>query len=174
MTDISELFPIQYSQITGRPLNLIHKFEGEYRFLSNFYLSNVYDSFITKMLFPSVENAYQASKSLDPDFWKLLTIVTPGKAKRLGKSIKLRDDWEEIKLKVMANLLKEKFKPGSILATKLIDTFDAVLVEGNTWNDKIWGKVLLPDGTLGEGKNYLGQLLMGIRKEILRVEDLPF
>jgi ribA/ribD-fused uncharacterized protein len=87
-------------------------------------------------------------------------LSTAGHAKRAGRKLKLRKDWDEIKLTVMEEVLKMKFLGNQKLAQKLIDTGDAVLIEGNWWNDTYWG--VCND----KGENHLGQLLMKIRKEL--------
>lgn len=63
------------------------------------------------IVYPTVEHAYQAFKTLNPKIRKQVAeLKTPGEAKHFGKSIKLRDCWEWIKLQIMENLLREKFK----------------------------------------------------------------
>ena len=46
------------------------------------------------------------------------------------------------------------------LKTNLLKTGDAMLIEGNTWGDRIWGQVN------GVGENNLGKILMRIREEL--------
>jgi predicted NAD-dependent protein-ADP-ribosyltransferase YbiA (DUF1768 family) len=83
-----------------------------------------------------------------------------GKCKAFGKTIILRPDWNDVKLKIMENLLRQKFKKGSELGDKLVETFPKILIEGNTWNDTFWGICN------SVGKNHLGKLLMKIRRDI--------
>ena len=77
----------------------------------------------------------------------------------------LRSDWEEIKYDIMYEVCKAKFTQHPDLAQKLLDTGDEMLVEGNTWGDKVWGQVK------GEGQNMLGQILMRIRDELRKCDD---
>ena len=42
----------------------------------------------------------------------------------------------------------------------LIQTGDSVLIEGNTWGDRVWGVCN------GVGENRLGRILMKIRSEL--------
>lgn len=136
----------------------ITSFTGKYRFLSNFWLTPVEFCGIE---YPSSEHAYQAHKSLDPQIsLKVLQLKTPGEAKRFGRKIVLRPDWESYKLVLMEQLLRRKFEPGSELATRLLNTGDEELVEGNHWNDTFWGVCR------GRGENHLGKLLMKIRSEL--------
>lgn len=134
---------------------IIDSFKGDYRWLSNFW---IHDS--TNML--SVEHYYQASKAITADDYALvLSSKSPGEAKRMGKEIICRPDWDDVKLVLMEHFLREKFLWNSALALQLKSTSDALLVEGNVWGDKFWG---VCDG---EGDNHLGKLLMKIRDEFL-------
>lgn len=87
--------------------------------------------------------------------------TTPGQAKREGnsKGILLRPDWEQVKLKIMEQLLRIKFQD-PVLREALLKTYPQKLIEGNTWGDTFWGQCN------GIGKNHLGKLLMQIRKEL--------
>ena len=136
---------------------MITSFSGPYRFLSNFWIVNLR---IGDMHFISAEHAYQAAKSLDPQDWaNISSIETPGGAKRAGRLLKIRPDWDEIKLDVMEIILREKFSNPE-LAHRLHETGDQELIEGNTWGDTYWGICR------NKGENHLGKLLMKIRKEL--------
>jgi hypothetical protein len=95
----------------------------------------------------------------DRDRLRIWRAPTPGDAKRLGRHIDIRADWDDVKLEVMAFLLVQKFRKGTLLASMLEATGDAYLMEGNHWGDTFWG---VCDG---EGNNYLGELLMLIRED---------
>lgn len=141
--------------------NIICGFTGNYFFLSNFYIHCViyYEGLGAK----NVEALYQGMKSAD--YAERVRVVTlgysdPFAAKRLGKKIiHFRKDWEEIKLKIMKDLLRIKFND-NFLKIRLLNTGQAQLVEDNHWNDTFWGVFN------GVGKNHLGKLLMEIRREI--------
>lgn len=134
----------------------IDRFWGEWGFLSNFAPCEVW---LDGVKYPSVEHAYQAAKTLDLEQREkfLLNGITPGMAKRMGKTLKLRPDWDGVKMGIMRDLLMQKFSP-SILRRKLLSTFQAELIEGNTWGDTFWG---VCDGI---GENWLGKLLMEVRQ----------
>lgn len=135
----------------------IRKFSGEHAFLSNFYGSPLY---LDRKLYPTVEHAYQASKTLDEDGRNAIRLaVSPSYAKRLGNTIPLRSDWEDVKLNCMLSLLRKKFRIFA-LQRELLKTGDRLLVEGNQWGDRFWGVCN------GKGKNHLGKLLMQVRDEI--------
>lgn len=136
----------------------IYGFDGYYRFLSNFWGAEVE---LEGKIYPSVEHAYQAAKTLDNDIREeIRTAVMPSKAKRIGSSLETREDWEEIKVAVMKDLLTQKFAPGTKIAEKLLETEDLYIEETNYWNDRFWGVCG------GFGQNVLGNLLMEIRKNL--------
>lgn len=138
-------------------MSMIDRFDGKYRFLSNFWPHPVaYDGAV----YPSNEAAFQAAKCIDPADRKPFESMNPGEAKRAGRRVKLRSDWESVKVSVMTEIVREKFAPGSDLAEKLLATGDAELVEGNDWNDTFWGMCR------GRGRNELGKILMKIRGEL--------
>lgn len=138
----------------------ITKFDGEHRWLSNFYPAPVFVKYGAGWLeFDSVEHAYQAQKTSE-DHWSEFIGITAGQAKRLGRRLKLIDHWDAIKEDVMLALLRQKFKKKSPLGRKLIETGELVIIEGNTWNDTYWGVCN------GQGKNRLGHLIMQVRDEI--------
>ena len=84
---------------------------------------------------------------------------SPGIAKHMGRAVRLRSDWEEVKDDVMLELLRMKFG-NSKLGAKLLDTGDQELIEGNDWHDTYWSVYR------GKGKNMLGKLLMQVRTEL--------
>lgn len=134
---------------------MIHQFQGQYRFLSNFHPVEVH---YAGHPFPSVENAYQYSKS------RLhlgeFQCATAGQARRMGRRFPLRADFESEKLDTMYALVLEKFTRHHELAVRLKATGDSVLVEGNTWGDRFWG---ICNGT---GENHLGRILMRVRWQL--------
>ena len=133
---------------------IIDEFKGQYAFLSNFYPCLIHWD---AMDYPSVEHAYQASKSdLMLPRLKICKAKTPGEAKRLGQKVDLIPGWEFLKQGIMYQLLELKFCTNP-LKQKLIDTRPNVLIEGNNWGDTYWGQVD------GKGQNLLGKMLMNIR-----------
>lgn len=136
---------------------IIHEFQGFYRWLSNFWKVPVE---MDGMIYPSVEHAYQAAKTFDQSArLSIQALYKPGDAKRAGRRVTLRTDWEKVKLDVMLALLRNKFLDKN-LREKLLATGDSMLIEGNTWGDTFWGMC----GDSGE--NHLGRLLMQVRDEI--------
>ena len=113
---------------------MIKTFEGIYHFLSNFYISPVNYEGVN---YPSSEHAYQAAKTLNLSERKQFQNpnMTPGQAKKAGRALTIRKDWENIKVSVMETILESKFT-NKELAKWLIETGDHELQEGNYWNDK--------------------------------------
>ena len=142
-------------------MEVIDNFKGEYFFLSNFYQSPVVFNGYT---FQSAEAAFQAQKC--PQREGSFVHLTPSQAKALGRRVPLRSDWEQIKDWVMEDVVDHKFRQNPALAVKLIDTNPAILIEGNTWNDKYWGQVN------GEGANKLGKILMNLRAKLIHESTL--
>lgn len=172
---------------------MIDQFQGEYRFLSNFYPAivdmrscidyegkewvkgmlgaqgmNLFSGatpVIPRLVFPTSEHAYQAMKTFDVDTVKLIrTAPTAAAAKRLGKKLILRVDWsEKVALHNMELVVWAKFTQNRDLAAKLWATGDNELVEGNTWKDEFWGK----NAFTWEGHNHLGKILMKVRERLL-------
>lgn len=134
---------------------MINKFQKENRFLSNFWMCTVNWEAID---YPSSEHAFVAGKTLNLVRRREISFIeTPGEAKQYGRQLKLRDDWDEIKNKVMYSILLCKFYQNLDLLEQLMATGSQKLVEDNTWGDTYWGVCN------GVGHNYLGKLLMLIR-----------
>lgn len=135
----------------------IDSFTGDYRFLSNFYPSEIV---LDSEKYPTVEHAFQAAKTIRLDERAYVRAAkTPGEAKRLGRKVTLTPGWDELRVGVMHQLLRIKFG-NRVLRAMLLDTGDAELVEGNYWNDRFWGVYK------GRGENHLGKLLMAVRNEL--------
>jgi N-glycosidase YbiA len=136
---------------------MIDRFDGEYAFLSNFWSSPITLDGIT---YPTVEHAFQAAKAINPpERQRIAALPTPGAAKRAGRKVAIRPDWERVKVGIMEDLVRRKFADPE-LAGKLLATGEEDLVEGNTWNDRFWGVCR------GSGRNELGKILMRVRAEL--------
>lgn len=133
----------------------ISEFRGEYYFLSNFYSAPVtYNG----MRFENNEAAFQAAKC--PERMAEFCRLNPSEAKKLGRRVKLRDDWEAVKDAVMYEICKAKFSQNPDLADKLAATRMPNSLKAITWGDRIWG---VCDGV---GENRLGKILMRVRAEM--------
>ena len=140
----------------------IARFIGQYRFLSSFWSVRIT---VEGVEYPSVEHAYQASKTLSlSDRLAIRKLFTPGMAKRYGRNVLLRPGWNTMKVDVMFGLIQQKFS-NPTLRTMLLDTGEAELVEVNNWGDTFWGVFQ------SYGENNLGKLLMKVRAEIREAAD---
>ena len=154
---------------------MIESFSGRYNFLSNFYPVKIEHQGIK---YPTLEHYYVAMKVKNDQQidGKYITMIDcreliarmpqASKVKQFGKIIKVRRDWDDVKLDVMLWGVREKFKQED-LKQMLLDTGDEELVEGNFWNDTFWGVCR------GEGQNNLGKILMKVRTELRQQNDKP-
>ena len=129
-------------------------FRGEYWFLSNMYPCKI---FMGDYVFHCAESAFQAMKVKDPETRKFFSTLDGKDAKRFGRQVKLRPDWEQIKDNAMLEVLKAKFLQNPELLKKLKQVKGEIR-EDNTWGDTYWGVCN------GKGRNVLGELLMIIRR----------
>ena len=143
-------------------MNSIESFTGDYGFLSNFYPSKIV---LAGMVYPTVENAYQACKTKNKDDHEKIAMMTAGQAKRYGQKVTLVPGWEENKVLVMSFLLDKKFFTPA-MKTLLLATGDATLIEGNDWHDNYWGACSCDKCADKRKLNVLGNLLMKVRKQI--------
>lgn len=150
-----------YDNIIQKLFMSITHFRGSHAFLSNFYETKIY---YKDNKFTSIEQAYQFAKANnDIDRNLILQSKTPVDAKKLGRKIKCDDDWNDIKLDVMKDLLKIKFA-NQTLKELLEKTGDTYISEGNYWHDNFWG-ICTCKKCNNSGQNNLGQILMGIRDD---------
>ena len=141
----------------------IKEFQGEYRWLSNFWKA---PQEISGRTYFCNEQWYVMNKC--EDFHdEIMSATTPAEVKRLGRKCKMRENWDNIKISVMRVGLNAKFTQNPDLKKKLLDTGNSILEEGNQWGDFYWGCNLdTKKGEIGKGKNHLGRLLMKLREEL--------
>lgn len=152
---------------------MINQFRGKYRPFSNFWIVNggiVLDAgnggLEDGLRYISVEHAYQAAKSLEMnDRIAITRIANPAAVKVYGQTIQLRPDWESVKVPLMLDLVRQKFTNSAELRALLINTGEQELIEGNYWHDTFWGRCTC-DRHRNAGENWLGRILMQIRKEL--------
>lgn len=163
---------------------MVTRFAGQYAFLSNFSPHPVLLPQLSDIPFATAEHAFQAAKTQDPVMARWVAgAPTPGEAKKRGRRVRLRPDWEAVRRLVMFDVLRGKFDVNGSLAQLLAGT-DGELVEGNTWGDIYWGAVPMDRGTIPPGMsvwapgddsqdirwlaghNWLGRELMMLRELI--------
>ena len=136
--------------------------------------------------YKTAEHAFQAAKFDDMEYRKFISEAsTPNKAYILGKQkigggykwrtdlnpiiqsaldkgVKIRPDWEDVKVDVMINILRCKFQQDLHCLEVLLATDGQPLVEYSP-RDLYWGN----GGAKNNGLNMLGQCLMNIRSEFI-------
>ena len=133
----------------------ISEFRGEYSFLSNYFDAPV---LYNGLRFKNSEAAFQAQKC--PERATEFCNLSPMSAKRMGRAVPLRSDWNKVRIAIMKAVVLAKFQQNKKLKRALLATQDAILIEGNTWNDTFWGVCR------GRGENNLGKILMEVRNEL--------
>ncbi len=128
-------------------------FRNEYWFLSNMFPCEIH---VNGLKFKCAEACFQSFKTTDLELRKKFQNLNGFEAKKLGKKIKLRSDWNKIRLEVMFRVVLAKFHQHPELLTLLQNISDPI-VEENSWHDTFWGKCN------GIGENNLGVILMRIR-----------
>lgn len=140
-------------------MNTIDSFRGAYNFLSSFYFTDVtYNGYTYK----SAEYAFQAAKTTNQADHDYIVNATPKQLKSRAREIKSRwrPDWHSVKATIMAEIVYYKFDQNPDLRARLKATGDAILIEGNWWNDTYWGVCR------GVGRNMLGKILMIVRNNL--------
>jgi ribA/ribD-fused uncharacterized protein len=138
----------------------ITRFVGIYAAFSNFFPRPIV---LDGVRYPSSEHAYQAMKTDNiNERMAIIEASTPGKAKRLGHTVSVIPDWDEVKLPWMRKVVLAKFTQHPDLMDLLHDTAPAELIEGNSWHDNVWGICVCHKCYL-QGQNWLGKILMEIR-----------
>lgn len=131
------------------------KFRGEFYFLSNMCPAPITVNFNGEILkFTCSESLYQALKC--PSRIHEFVALDGYQAKRLGKTVKIRDDWNEVRIPIMRKILSVKFTQHPELLARL-KNIKTPIEEENHWGDVFWGTCN------GHGENMLGKLLMEIR-----------
>ena len=131
----------------------------EHGWLSNMALVDIECDGI---VYPSIENFYQACKYNEIDTKKLIAQLNPYKAKKYSRENKMTNsNFDNDKLVYMDYALHKKFYQEPF-KSKLLATGDCHIEEGNWWKDKFWGV----DIKTRQGENHLGKLIMKIRKEL--------
>lgn len=145
---------------------VIKEFRGEHFFLSNYYTA----PFLWRNhQFHSGEQAFAFAKSFFATHDRMTNLYqssvmdtkAPGEAKKIGRGMEINvPEWDKHKVQYMREIVHAKFAGVQGLAGQLINTGACMLVEGNDWGDKFWGRCL--DKSTGKmvGLNTLGTLLM--------------
>lgn len=135
------------------------KHSGGHPSLSNDYPAPI---LIDGQTYPTVEHAYWALSTSDPDARERITNApTARDARMLGQAAQTRPDWNIVRLAVMSRLVREKFRQHPDLAAQLIATGDGRLINSvDISGSRYWG------GSR-EGRNWLGRILELVRAELV-------
>ena len=145
----------------------IESFTGYFEFLHNNYLSPVlYDG----MLFPSATHAFQSARSSDERTRKaILNAESLLVVLKIAKRIDEPENWKLKRLKVMEQIVRDKFRRSRELQEKLKATGNRDLLmtyqDENSVN-QYWGVVN------NKGQNQLGRILMKIRSDLKDNQEL--
>jgi hypothetical protein len=141
----------------------ITRFAGAFDFLSNFYPCPVVMD--DELIYRTAEHAFQAQKT--GHFAERVAIQrcpTAREAKAAGRKVSLIYGWDDVRKRVMSDVVLAKFWQNPELADQLTATGDAHLTEGNSWHDNYWGDCWCGrPGCSEPGLNYLGQILTWVR-----------
>ena len=114
-------------------------------------------------LFSSVEEAYQAASFMGSDeelVEKIKKSHSADEAQRIAYANrdKRREDWDDVKISIMEELLRLKIEQNPYVKKKLLQTGDYMIVEDSP-KDDLWGW-----GPNRNGQNNLGKLWMKLRE----------
>ena len=128
-------------------------------------MAPMYPLFVNEVLIYSSESLYQACKfPLYPKIQReIIEQRNPMKAKEISRKYErfVRDDWDEVKYKVMEWCLEVKLiQNWDTMANLLIETGNKDIVEYSA-KDEIWGAKRV--GSTLVGQNAMGRLLMQVR-----------
>lgn len=126
--------------------------------LSNFF----YAPFeLEGRVWPTVEHYYVAMKNSDPEWQeRVRKTESPGRVKRMGRQVQLRDNWDTIKIIFMEKAVRAKFSQNHALRHLLIDTGNRPLHEN--CEDPWWGG----GPNFPKGRDLLGKILGRVRIEL--------
>lgn len=115
--------------------------------------------------YPSVDHAYQASKTLDAHQREFIASVSaPNVARILANHIVRRPDWFDVRLGIMRDLMYLKFAiNANQLMPKLLATGDQLIAFADSKKDPFWGAIYNDQTGEWYGNNYIGKALMAIR-----------
>jgi ribA/ribD-fused uncharacterized protein len=143
----------------------IDRFDGQHLFLSNFSP----DGFaLSGDVWQTGEHAFQGHKTTDRAARDRIGRASSAlQAKHMGREVVLRPDWDQVRKRVMNEVVFAKFGQNPHIRGLLVATGERLLVEGNTWHDNDWGDCRCADprraGCREHGRNWLGRILMHAR-----------
>ncbi|MEW9533238.1 NADAR family protein [Microbispora sp. NPDC049125] len=116
---------------------------------------------VADAVYPTVEHAYWALSANDESLReRIRTAPSPGEARDIAAGAERRPHWSDVRLTVMADLMRAKFVQHPDLAEVLLATGDGRI--HYSWaNSQFW------DTRDSAGRNWLGRLLELVRTELV-------
>lgn len=152
---------------TAKPAIKFYKEFGELGYLATY---SQHSFTIDEVLYKTSEHYYQSKKFLDKEtIDRVIAAESPKEASNIGRdrNNKKRDDWREIKKKIMFDAVYFKFKQNPDIMLKLLETGDLDIIE-ETVKENYWGC-----GPNYDGENNYGKILCKVR-ERLREEMINY
>lgn len=141
-----------------------NKKSEKYGCFSNFYPCMVEFNGIK---YKNSEAAWQSQKTIIKKERLIFTDMDGFQARKTGRNITLRKDWEDVKFNLMIEILKSKFVKNPKLGKILKSTGNNIIIEDTTGrHDNLWGDCLCPKCINIPGENLLGKALMEVRKDL--------
>lgn len=134
-------------------------YEQEFYVLSNF---SAFALFWKGIRFDTSEAAYHWEKFPDrPERNAIIKATSAHSAYKIAEHNRhlRRPDWDDVKVDIMREILREKASQHEYVLRKLLETGDRLLIE-DSWRDDFWGW-----GPNRDGQNMLGKLWMEIRSD---------
>ena len=123
---------------------------------SNFYPCSI---FVDGKMWPSTEHYYQAMKTIIPEEIEAIRLQTKAfYARKMGREVRMVDNWDDIKNDVMYKVVYAKFNQISQCRALLLSTGDLSIHEDSP-HDFYWG-------WRNHGADKLGQILVRVREEL--------
>ena len=163
----------------SKPNTNILPFAGDNDILSNFYSCSINMHGFTSN---SVEQTYQyvkAMRSSNPNMIERIKSAPNAQlAKRYSREIPYNPYWENEKVDVMKEIIREKVKQVPEFRNELVQSKNQTIVE-SVRGDFFWSSALSKDEVVmtkqkyWPGENMMGTILMDVRAEILNEEVTP-
>lgn len=120
---------------------------------------------VDNITYPSIENAFQATRFVDLATKRKFMYFTPNEAAYKGSHFRTTvKDWSYHKYDFMYKILKTKLED-SRFRNALLDTDSEEIIITNTQHENDWGVCTCPS-CRNRGQNNLGKLLMQLRNEL--------
>ena len=175
----NELFAVLRAPTFEKDKDMNHKldtdkqvffYEQDFYVLSNFSAFTLIWNAKEKMRFDTSEAAYHWEKFPHDEDIQTAIINAPSahEAFKIAERNKhrRRDDWDDVKVGIMRDILRAKAEQHEYVRRKLLATGDRELVE-DSWRDDFWGW-----GPNHDGRNMLGKLWMEVRAELTANEKI--